>query len=97
MGADTLGQGMVCRITPPPFMRFYWGGQVGTWRGRFGVRVGQPEDVVDVGGEQAVAAMLVLGIQVLVQAVDDGGHGLKGDLTEVHWEQTGASHSGKVL
>lgn len=41
--------------------------QQDTWRGRVGVIAGQPEHVVNVGGQQAIAAVHVLvGVQVFM-------------------------------
>lgn len=43
------------------------------------------EGVVDVGGKQVVAAMLVLvALQVLVDLVHQQCHGLKGSTAQVH-------------
>lgn len=55
-----------------------------TWRGRVGVVAGQPENIMDVGGQQAIAAVNVLvGVQVLVQPVGDGRHDLEGCLSQI--------------
>lgn len=56
-----------------------------TWRRGVGVSAGQAEDVVDVRGKQAVAAVHVLaGVQVLVKPVHYGCHDLEGCLAQVH-------------
>lgn len=44
----------------------------------------QPEDVVHVGGQQAVPPVLVFAqVLAVVQTVGDGHHGLEGELGEV--------------
>lgn len=56
-----------------------------TWGRRVRVHVGQTEDVVNVGREEAVAAMHVLaGVQIFMQTVYNGCHCLKRSLAEIY-------------
>lgn len=56
-----------------------------TSRGHGTLGSGQVEAVVDVGGQQVVPAMLVLvPLQVLMDLVDQQGHGLERCTAQVH-------------
>lgn len=55
-----------------------------TWRWRVGVRAGQPEDIMDIGGEEAVTAMHVLArVEVLVKSIHYGRHDFEGSLAQI--------------